>query len=145
MGRFDEHSWGISLSAINRAVGVVDAQAGRVEQLQTALTAARRAIEQASPLRPELAHLDAVLDRDARARARHARLDPDNAVGDRPGDLEAAREWDRVVGERAQHDAAYPQEPPLTDLLADLGGLSLSVGHEPLLGARRETGVDLDL
>lgn len=130
---------------IDRAVGVVDEHAGRIEQLQTALTVARRTVEDSSPLRPELDHLDAVLDRDARGRARHARLDPDRALGDRPGELAAALGWDRVIGERAQREAAFPQGSSLTDLLADLGNLSLSVADEASRGVPLATGIDLDL
>lgn len=128
---------------IDRAEVVVDALAGRAGQLQTALNAARRTIDQASPLLPELAHLDAVLDRDARARARHARLDPAHSSGERPRDLATGLEWDRVVGERAQHTAAYPEAPALADLLANLGQHSVDV--DPGVPLDPNVGFELDL
>ena len=102
---------------VDAAAGAANAFADRVDQLQSDLANARRAIHDRSPLRPELARLDTSLDRDARARARDARLhvgtDRIDEFGLRPVDVGAGQDWDRTVGEWAQRAVAYPSAVPL--------------------------------
>jgi hypothetical protein len=132
---------------IEQATATARSLEHRVELLEATLAGARRTIAFDSPLRPELAQLNTIVDRDARARARHARLDPTSDLvhdlGPRPADVDAGIAWDRAAGERAQHTAAYPKEPQLTDLLADLDEHSLDVESNVSHDLSDDLGLDL--
>ncbi len=132
----------------DRAEARVTALDQRAAALRGTLEEARGVIAGRDDIDRQVARLDTTLDRDVHARARHARLAPTDdltaTLGPRPTQPAAARTWDQQAGELAQHAAAYPASPSLTDLLVDLGEHSLDISPSASFRGL-DDGIDLDL